>query len=46
MFKRTAKNKHTNLSKEEKQAKRKYGRNRYRNMAEDKKNKLKDYQRN
>ena len=38
--------KHRNLSEEEKIKKREYGKNRYHNMSEEKKQKLKEYQKN
>ena len=41
-----AKHKYRNLSEEEKNEKRKYGRNRYHNMSEEKKQRLKEYQKN
>ena len=41
-----ARDKYRNLSEEEKNKKREYGRNRYRNMSEEKKQRLKEYQKN
>ena len=38
--------KYRNLSEEEKNRKREYGKNRYRNMSEEKKKRLKEYQKN
>ena len=38
--------KYRNVSEEEKNKKREYGRNRYRNMSEEKKQRLKEYQKN
>ena len=38
-----ARDKHTNLSEEEKNKKRGYGKNRYRNMSGEKKQRLKEY---
>ena len=37
------KNKYRNLSEEEKEVKKEYGRNRYINMTENEKNKMKEY---
>ena len=39
-----ARDKHRNLSEEEKNKKREYGKNRYHNMSEEKKSRLKEYQ--
>ena len=39
-----ARDKHINLSEEENNKKREYGKNRYHNMAEEKKQRLKEYQ--
>ena len=41
-----ARDKHRNLSEEEKNKKIKYEKNRYRNMSEEKKQRLKEYQKN
>ena len=41
-----ARDEYRNLSEEEKNVKRKYGRIRYHNMSEEKKQRLKEYQRN
>ena len=41
-----AKNKYRELSEEEKNIKREYGRSRYHNMPEEKKQRLKEYQKN
>ena len=41
-----ARDKYRNLSEEEKNKKREYGKNRYRNMPEEKKQRLKEYQKN
>ena len=41
-----ARDKYRNLSEEEKNKKREYGKNRYRNMSEEKKQRLKEYQKN
>ena len=41
-----ARDKYRNLSEEEKNKKREYGKNRYRNMSEEKEEKLKEYQKN
>ena len=41
-----ARDKYINLSEEEKNKKREYGKNRYHNMSEEKKQKLKEYQKN
>ena len=38
--------KYRNLSEEEKNKKREYGKNRYHNMSEEKKKRLKEYQKN
>ena len=41
-----ARDKYRNLSEEEKNKKREYGKNRYHNMPEEKKQRLKEYQKN
>ena len=41
---RLVRNKYKNLSEEDKEKKREYGKNRYHNMPEEKKQKLKEYQ--
>ena len=41
-----ARDKYRNLSEEEKNKKREYGKNRYHNMSEEKKQRLKEYQKN
>ena len=46
MLRCNARDKYINLSEDEKNKKREYGRNRYHNMSEEKKQKLKKYQRN
>ena len=46
MIKRQARDKYRNLSEEEKNKKREYGKNRYRNMFEEKKQRLREYQKN
>ena len=41
-----SRDKYSNLSEEEKNEKREYGKNRYHNMSEEKKQRLKEYQKN
>ena len=46
ILRQKAKNKHRELSKEEKNIKKEYGKNRYHNLSDEKKQKLNKYQRN